>query len=121
MKIFFPAIAASQVLPVFQEIICYSFNISLHCPQRFRTLPTTGRRLGEAAADTKRYAGYCRSCSHVTFSGVTAAVAPNRTLCRWHFCPSVKSLANLAITDWRTESKQFCLYIKNISFLLPVL
>jgi len=36
--------------------------------------------LASAAADTKRSAGYCRSCSHVIFSGVTAAVAPNRTL-----------------------------------------
>ena len=42
------------------------------------------RRLGAAAADTKRSAGYCRSCSHYTFSGVTAAVAPNRTLCCCH-------------------------------------
>jgi hypothetical protein len=36
--------------------------------------------LASAAADTKRSAGYFRSCSHVTFCGVTAAVAPNRAL-----------------------------------------
>ena len=40
----------------------------------------TWRRLGAAAAFTKRSAGYFRSCSHVTFCGVTAAVAPNRSL-----------------------------------------
>ena len=37
-------------------------------------------RLGAAAADTKRTAGYFRSIPHDTFSGVTAAVAPNRSL-----------------------------------------
>ena len=40
------------------------------------------RRLGEAAAYNTRYAGYLRSNLHYTFCGVTAAVAPNRMLCR---------------------------------------
>jgi len=45
-----------------------------------RTLPTTFRRLGAAAADTKRSASYFRSCPHYTFCGVTAALAPSRAL-----------------------------------------
>ena len=44
----------------------------------------TGWRLGAAAADIKHSAGYFRSCSHYTFSVVTAAVAPNRALCCCH-------------------------------------
>jgi len=42
---------------------------------------TTGRRLGAAAADTKRSAGYFRSCSHNIFRVGTTALAPNRSLC----------------------------------------
>jgi len=37
-------------------------------------------QLGEAAADTKRSAGYCRPCPHDTFSGV---LPPLRRTARW--------------------------------------
>ena len=57
------------------------FKLSRLSLPRSRTLPTTGGRLGAAAAFTKRSAGNFRSCSHGTFCGVTAAVAPNRSLC----------------------------------------
>ena len=60
-------------------------RVSFVSARRFkqRTCPPIApndQRLGAAAADTARSAGYFRSCSHVIFCGVTAAVAPNRTL-----------------------------------------
>jgi hypothetical protein len=58
----------------------FGLNFLLLCPPRSRRLHLTWRRLGAAAADTKRSAGYFLSCSHETFCGVTAAVAPNRLL-----------------------------------------
>jgi len=45
-----------------------------------RTPDTAGWRLGEVAASTTVDAGHYRSCPHFTFSGVTAAIAPNRLL-----------------------------------------
>ena len=62
--------------------VFFRFKIALllGCPR----LTYNDQRLGAAAADTKRYAGYCRSCSHVIFCGVTAAVAPNRPLYAAH-------------------------------------
>ena len=56
------------------------FKLPLHCRQRFRRLPLTGRRLGAAAASTTLRAGDKRSIPHKNFRGVTAAVAPNRLL-----------------------------------------
>ena len=59
---------------------CTSFSTT-HVSVRLQLTP---QRLGAAAASTARSAGYFRSCPHVNFSGVTAAVAPNRMLHCWH-------------------------------------
>ena len=77
----------------------YSFLETVLSPLRSRTLPTTWWRLGVVAADTKRSAGYFRSYSHCTFNGVTAAVAPNRSLCCRHLL-----LHNSSRTDGKYRS-----------------
>jgi len=53
-------------------------RIFLRCVAR--ALPLTGWRLGEAAASTTFVAGDKHSIPHYLFCGVTAAVAPNRSL-----------------------------------------
>ena len=69
---------ASQVLPH----IVLSFESARRFRRRtvHRLAANDGRRLGAAAASTASSAGYFRSCLHVNFSGVAAAVAPNRAL-----------------------------------------
>jgi len=71
--------ATFKLLKTFSGL-CLTFEFSRLSLPRSRTLHTTWWRLGAAAAYTKFHAGYKISIPHFLFRGVTAAVAPNRSL-----------------------------------------
>ena len=80
--------------------------LTSHFQQRMR--PSLAQNA--ATTYTTSSAGYFRSCSHVAFSGATAAVAPNRTLYCWPLSRPSKSFDKVSKLKLLTPSARSVTY-----------